>query len=330
MQNAESFNSLEALMDASPRFRENFDANATHNISSVLDCDERDLGSFSVIADGLTNLSIRFELDGKPYVYRCAGPGTDAIISRESETFSQGVAKDLGIDRTFIFEDAKAGWKLSHFIEGCVPFDYHDETHVARAMEVARKLHGSGATSPWSFNVCEKAFEIADLLADPAFQSVDECLGPDDFPDYDSLRSLAALLDASVRSDGIPAVLCHNDFYEPNFLVHGDEIDLIDWEYSAMSDYASDLGTFVCCSDYGIDKATRVFAEYFQRDPTPEELRHCMAYVGLSAYYWFVWALFKDATGDPVGNWLTLWHDMAASFGQYARELYGNQPDNSL
>ncbi|MDO5117577.1 MAG: phosphotransferase [Eggerthellaceae bacterium] len=116
--------------------------------------------------------------------------------------------------------------------------------------------------------------------------------------------------------------MCHNDFYAPNFLVHPEGVDLIDWEYSAMSDYASDLGTFICCSDYGIPEAEDVIREYFQRDPEPAEMRHCMAYVGLSAYYWFVWALYKERTGDPVGEWLYLWYRMAKTFGMHAQTLY--------
>ncbi|MEG0758474.1 MAG: MarR family transcriptional regulator, partial [Raoultibacter sp.] len=96
----------------------------------------------------------------------------------------------------------------------------------------------------------------------------------------------------------------------------------IDWEYSAMSDYASDLGTFICCSDYTFEEAKAVITQYFGRTPTEAEMRHCLAYVGISAYYWFVWALFKESAGDSVGEWLTLWHQAAQTYGKYAEELY--------
>ena len=89
---------------------------------------------------------------------------------------------------------------------------------------------------------------------------------------------------------------------------------LIDWEYSAMSDYASDLGTFICCSDYTYDEACQVFDAYFGRKATPEELRHCLAYVALASYCWFVWALYKESSGDPVGEWLYLWYRYAKQY----------------
>ena len=89
-----------------------------------------------------------------------------------------------------------------------------------------------------------------------------------------------------------------------------------------MSDYASDLGTFICCSDYDMDESTRVVELYFGRTPSPEELRHCFAYVSISAYYWFVWALYKESEGDPVGEWLYLWYRYAKTYGVKALELY--------
>ena len=304
------FDSLDELRGFDPHFIENVDSDILDNICATLGCEREDVRHFVPIKQGLTNLSVKFEVDGKPYVYRHPGAGTDKIIVRESEAYSQGIAKELGIDRTFVYEDPAVGWKISRFIEDCVPFDYHNPAHVRAAMEIGRKLHGSGAASPWEFDVYAKAVEIVGLL------------GQIEFNGFAELSELASRLSACVERDGVSPVLCHNDFYEPNFLVHDDGMDLIDWEYSAMSDYASDLGTFVCCSDYGISEAEGVFREYFGREPSEGEMRHCMAYVGLSAYYWFVWALYKEKAGDPVGEWLYLWYRMARDFGRHAETLY--------
>ena len=56
-------------------------------------------------------------MDGSPYVYRHPGVGTDAIINRESETFSQEAARDLGIDGTYLYEHPQEGWKLSRCLD---------------------------------------------------------------------------------------------------------------------------------------------------------------------------------------------------------------------
>lgn len=288
------------------------DIDTLGNICATLDCAPDDVTEFSPIEEGLTNDSFRFVAKGKAYVYRRPGAGTEKIISREGEAFAQGVAAKLGLDRTFIYEDPKRGWKISHFVDGCVPFDYHNEKHVRRAMEMARQLHSCGVTSTWSFDVFENTRGILELLSD-------EERGR--YEDFNQIRALIDGLEERVRATSGAPVLCHNDFYDPNFLVRGEEISLIDWEYSGMSDYASDLGTFICCSDYSFDEALDVLREYFQREPSTNELFHCVSYVAFAAWYWFVWALYKDQCGDPVGDWQDLWHRYASEYGRRAEQL---------
>ena len=311
------FDSISDLKEFDHDFIENVDSAILDNICRVLDCSRGDVEGIVPIKEGLTNLSFRFVVRGESYVYRHPGVGTDEIINRASEAFSQAVAKKLGIDDTFIHEDPAEGWKISRFIDGCVPFDYHNEDHVRRAMELGRRLHDSGEKSEWSFDVYRDAVAIVELLGRKSYPS---------FPDREELGRHAGVLDAFVRADRVEPCLCHNDFYSPNFLVRGEEMYLIDWEYSAMSDYASDLGTFICCSDYSVDEARHVIELYFGRTPTDAEMRHCLAYVALAAYYWFVWALYKESTGDPVGEWLYLWYRTAKEYSALALKLYGATP----
>ena len=181
-------------------------------------------------------------------------------------------------------------------------------------MSLIRALYDSGAKSHWNFDVMGKARDILELLKAHVYPMQ---------PDYEQLNATIEKVDACVKSDRDEPRLCHNDFYAPNFLVSGDDIYLIDWEYSAMLDYASDLGTFICCSDCTYEEARQVFDAYFGRKATPEELRHCLAYVALASYYWFVWALYKESSGDPVGEWLYLWHRYTKQYSALALERYG-------
>lgn len=311
------FDSIADLKEFDHDFIENVDSAILDNICRVLECSRGDVEGIVPIKEGLTNLSFRFVVRGESYVYRHPGVGTDEIINRASEAFSQAIAKKLGIDDTFIHEDPVEGWKISRFIDGCVPFDYHNEDHVRRAMELGRRLHNSDAKSEWTFDAYRDAVAIVELLGRKSYPS---------FPDREELGRNAWVLDAFVRADRVEPCLCHNDFYSPNFLVRGEEMYLIDWEYSAMSDYASDLGTFICCSDYSLDEARHVIELYFGRTPTDAEMRHCLAYVALAAYYWFVWALYKESTGDPVGEWLYLWYRTAKAYSALALKLYGATP----
>lgn len=39
-------------------------------------------------------------------------------------------------------------------------------------------------------------------------------------------------------------------------------------------------------------------------------------------YYWYVWAMYKEAMGNPVGEWLYVWYKAAKQFAAVALELY--------
>ncbi len=306
------FDSLDEVSAFDPTFIQNVDSCIFDNICTVLHCERNDITAIAPISQGITNLSFSFTVDGTAYVYRHPGEGTDEIINRESEAFSQSVARELGLDDTFIYEDGNAGWKISRFIEGCHTLDYENWDEVAMAMDKARRLHRCGITSPWNFDIYEETQKIIRMLDERSRTT---------FKDFQELYDLAECAHAIIVADAVPQCLCHNDFYDPNFLVRGDEMYLIDWEYSGMSDFASDLGTFVCCSPYDVEGAARVYEMYFERPLTKEEERHCFAYTTLSSFYWFVWALYKEACGDPTGEWLYLWYRNTKRFGEKTQTL---------
>ena len=305
------FDSLTELGDFDPAFIENVDSSILDNICKTLEVGRADITGIDPISQGLTNLSFRFDVAGESYVYRHPGAGTDKIISREAEAFSQQVGRDLGLDDTYIYEDPQEGWKISRFLTDCVEMDYGDWAQVEEALTMARKLHTCGIESRWSFDVYEKTQELVALLDEQHRAS---------FEDFRELYELIDGLAKYVAADGTPPCLCHNDFYNPNLLVSEGKMYLIDWEYSGMSDYASDLGTFVCCSPYGLAETDRVLKLYFQREPSAHERAHCLSYIAISSFYWFVWALYKDACGAPVGEWLYLWYKNAKVFGAAARD----------
>ncbi len=307
------FDSLDELGDFDPRFIENVDASILDNICATLDVGPDDVTDIHPIKQGLTNLSFSFRCNGGRYVYRHPVRRREASINRESEAFSQRVARDLGLDETFIFEDPMRGWKIARYLDGCTYLDYHDSAQVSRALSMLRTLHRSGVESRWLFSMHETTKRFIAALEDSRRTS---------FKGFDELAALMDGLADRVEGDGVKPCLCHNDCYAMNILVSDGAMSLVDWEYSGMSDYASDLGAFICCSDYTYDRALEVLEVYFERRPSPGELAHCLAYIALASFCWFVWALVKDAQGASVGVSLYRWYRSAKLYGRKAVEAY--------
>ena len=289
---------------------------AIGNICSVLDCMPDDIVWVEQLFGGLTNKTWRIEVKGEQYTYRHPGVGTEEITNRKYETECQNIAAELGIDGTFIYEDPKTGWKISRYIVCDEPFDSHNEAHIQQALGLLRTLHQSGAAIDYVKDMHEDTIKQMALLK-PEFRTK--------YDNFDELFQMAEHYNEIVKADGLAPVLCHNDFYDPNFLIHGDDMDLIDWEYAGMSDYASDLAVFICCSDYTYEDALHFYEVYFQRPLTREELIHCVAYTQVISFHWLVWALYMAQTGEPVGPLEGIYHNFASEYGEHARQLLEEQ-----
>ncbi|MGO5293610.1 phosphotransferase [Collinsella sp. LCP21S3_A3] len=308
------FDSLDELRNFDPLFLENLDSEIFDNIVAVLGCDKSEIRDVYPLKQGLTNLSCHFTTDDGEWVYRHPGVGTELLVDRKAEKTALETACTLGLDSTFVFANPRRGWKVSRFVTNCRNLDVHDDAQLAQAMQMARRLHESGAKVNRYFSFYEegRGYERAILKH-----------GPIDVPDLSEMDTQAAELNRMLIADGGDPVLCHNDFFSLNFLVSGDgHVDLIDWEYAGMSDYANDFGTFCVCEQLTEKKMRRALEHYFSRKPTDAEWRHNLGQVGMAGWCWYTWALLKEAEGDNVGEWSHIYYRYAKTYLKKALELY--------
>lgn len=308
------FDSLDELRAFDPHFLENVDSEIFDNIVAILGCTKAEIHDVYPLKQGLTNLSCHFATNDDEYVYRHPGIGTELLINRAGEVAAQKVAKELGIDETFIHEDPERGWKISHFIPDCRNLDPRDPAQVARAMRMARSLHESGVEVETRFDFYQEAKRYESLLLEK---------GPIDIPGYAEDAADVDALEAFVVADGAPTCLCHNDFFMLNFLIDkADKYYLIDWEYSGMSDYANDFGTFCVCCQLSPEEVDAALEAYFGRKPTRAERAHNLAHIALAGWCWYLWSLLKEAEGDFVGEWLYIYYNYGREYLTRALALY--------
>ena len=68
---------------------------------------------------------------------------------------------------------------------------------------------------------------------------------------------------------------------------------------------------------YDFDKAEEFIKEYLQEDYNETTRFHYMAYIAIIAYYWFVWAMYRESCGADMGEALENWRDMAVKYAEY-------------
>ena len=308
------FDSLDELRQFDERYLMNTNSEIIDNICDTLHCIASDIMNIKHLKDGLTNTSFSFDCLGKKYVYRHPGVGTEKYIDRSSEAASMGIAAKLQIDQTFISMNKDKGWKISEFITNARSLDYDNWDHVEKAMELLRRLHRSGEKTNHNFDLIAGIDDFKEKLQDS---------NRFEFDGIDELDQLIATLIEFLKKDKAEKVLCHGDSYSPNFLLNEqDEMSLIDWEYSGMGDPAGDIGTFICCSNYTLEQAKRVLEIYSQGSLDTKTKRHYLAYVAVTSYHWFLWALFQESVGKPVGEFLYIWYRYTKQYGQLALSMY--------
>ena len=308
------FDSLDELRDFDPMFLENLDSEIFDNIVAVLGCDKSEIHDVYPLKQGLTNLSCHFATNDGEWVYRHPGVGTELLVNRSAEKAALETARALGLDSTFVFENPRRGWKVSRFVPGCRNLDAHDDAQLAVAMQMARRLHESGARLERAFSFYQegKGYERAILER-----------GRIDVADWPEMESQATELNAMLVADGGDPVICHNDFFGLNFLVSEEgHVDLIDWEYAGMGDYANDFGTFCVCEQLTEEEMRRALTHYFGRTPTDAEWRHNLGQVGMAGWCWYAWALLKEAEGENVGEWSHIYYRYGKTYLKRALELY--------
>ena len=239
----EEFDSLEELRLFDEKYINNTDCKIFRNICSVLQCEEKDIYDINLLKKGMTNCSFAFtcKKNGKKYVYRHPGSGTEAFISRNSEFFSMQVAKKLNLDTTFVYMHPTEGWKVSLYIENARILDYHNPKKLEQAVQLLARLHDANIQSDFPYRLWDQANDFLKKL---------QVLKKDNTPDFYQLNEKIKNLYELTCQDGWSECLNHCDALAANFLIDSeDRMTLIDWEYSGQGDTAQDLGSFIACSD---------------------------------------------------------------------------------
>ena len=289
------FDSIEDLNKFDSEFFTNIDSEIVVNICNTLHCAPSSISKISIINAGLTNVSFVFECNGIMYVYRHPGGTAGNLINRQSELFAQMVARCIGIDESNIHLDI-TGWKISYFVKDAQNCDFEkSDKQLNIAMEYLHRLHSVeiDETIRVFDNIAEgkRLISIASSTKGNLFKEFADIIS--------KIEKLYELVKEDAKRLGYGLVLCHNDIYEPNYLYDDTgKVYLIDWEYAGLNYAANDIGCILCRYDWTDEQMERYLKAFVGRKLTKEEHRYYMAFLPISAFYWFCWGLYKGSVGD--------------------------------
>jgi len=214
------------------------------------------------LSGGITNLNFRIDADGRSYVIRLAGEGTDQLgIKRDVEYAANKAAGELGIAPEVVYFIEPEGYIVTRFVNGkrIMPEDIVKPDYLARIAKKLRLFHVRGPKLKGEFNV----FKRVEMLTKVSKSNNSK------FPhDWDFIMQKMNEVKKALDKDPYTPTPCHNDLLNLNWLdeeAAGDigEIRLLDWEYAGMGDIFFDLGNFSHHHRLNEDQVDMFLYEYF-------------------------------------------------------------------
>ena len=234
---------------------------------------------------GLTNHTYHVCLnDGKEYVVRIPGEGTEQLIARDNEKISNELACNLGIDTELLFFGSD-GAKVTQYVTNAVTMcaeSMRQENHRKQAVDIFKKLHTSGVNTG-------VPFEVFDMAA--GYEKIIEDFHTSLYQDYQATKrqimGIKQEIDASCDTTRVP---CHNDPLCENWVEGDGRMYLIDWEYAGMNDRMWDLAdiSIEACYDHAQDEM--FLTDYFGTKPDDKTWKHFLANKIYVDFLWTLWA----------------------------------------
>ncbi len=261
-------------------------------IASVFNVKIDDIKNVMISKKGMTNRSFTFEVKDKKYIMRIPGEGTEQLINRKQEYEVYQIVSKLGISDKVIYMDPESGIKITEFFMGSHNCDPENDNEVARCMKKLKEFHNRGLKVDFEFDIFEQILHYEYLMG-----------GESLYQDYDEVKKNVFALKPFIDKVRQPYCLCHIDSVPDNFLISGDEIKLIDWEYSSNQDPHVDIAMFAIYCGYDKKHLDRLIDLYFDNNCDELTRMKIYAYVAMTGFLWSNWCEYKYHLGVEFGEY---------------------------
>ena len=247
---------------------------------------------------GMSNKNFRVNFEGKSYVLRVPGPGSEGMVDRTNEEFNAIEGCKMGVNPDIKYFNAKTGIKLADFVENAETLNAgtiqrHD--NLCKIADIYHKVHDSRVRLKNEFNIFQEIEKYDNLIA-----NVNAIM----YEGWDEFKPKVMALESQLNKIGVELTACHNDAIPENFIKAEDgTIYLIDWEYSGMNDPMADFAALFIESEFSEDSQEYFLRKYYQDDIPPQVEERILCYEILWDTLWAQWTIIKEACGDNFGSY---------------------------
>ena len=288
-------------------------------ICESLHAEKQEIYNIESLKAGMTNRSFLFNCAGQKYIFRIPGEGTDKLINRREEYEVYQQIKDRGICDEVIYMNPENGYKITKFIEGSRNCDAYYEADVRSCMRFLKEFHQLRLTVGHEFNLFNQIEYYEGLRGEHS-----------DYYDYTTVKNHVLELKSFIEGLDKDYCLTHIDAVPDNFILTGNDIHLIDWEYAAMQDPHVDIAMFAIYSLYDKQQTDSLIDIYFEGKCDINTRAKIYAYVAVCGLLWSNWCEYKRKLGVEFGEYSLRQYRYAKDYYKYAKELIDQCPDEEV
>ena len=288
---------------------------AIGTICRVFDASPRDITHITVLKKGMTNRSFLFTCRGKQYIMRIPGEGTDRLIDRRQEAAVYGAIRDLSLCDDVYYIDPANGYKITAFLENARVCDPENPNDVRRCMAFLRKFHERRLHVGHSFDIFGQIEFYEQLWKG----------NPSVYADYRRTKEQILSLRPYIEAHAGEKALTHIDAVPDNFLLTGDDIRLIDWEYAGEQDPHVDIAMFAIYALYDRAQIDALIDAYFPEGCPGETRLKIYCYVAACGLLWSNWCEYKRQLGVEFGEYSLRQYRYAKDFYRIFRAEEGEK-----
>ena len=241
--------------------------------------------SIQPLSGGLTNANFKVQVDGTPYFVRVPGANTDLLaVDRKNEHFNAQVAADAGVGPRILYYLPEYQVMILEFLTGTTMSNASlgaagMPTKVAQAI---KRLHDCPRFLT-DFNM----FRLTEFYLNICKEH--EVHVPDGYPER---MPKVRRIEQALLARPLATVPCHNDLLAENYMLVGDSLRLVDYEYSGNNDPCFELGNTCQELKYDEDCIAEVCAAYFG-SASPARIARMKLNMIMSDVGWGLWAAIQ-------------------------------------
>lgn len=266
-------------------------------ICQVLKVDIDDIKKIEALKKGMTNKSFCFEVNGKKYIMRIPGEGTDKLISRKNEFLVYSVIKNKNISDNVLYMNPQNGFKLTEYINNARVCNCDNKNDLSLCMKFLKKFHELNLKVDHSFDIFNN-IEFYEKLRNGK---------ESDYIDYLDTKESVFSLKKYIENNVEKKCLCHIDSVADNFLIFrnngNDCVRLIDFEYAAMQDPDVDIAMFCIYSMLDREQIDDIINIYYDNSCKLNTRIKIYCYIAACGLLWSNWCEYKKMFGVEFGEY---------------------------